>query len=520
MDYCLHFDSIDKVDWLVKLQIKGWEFFLDRAEQQVDQLIATNDFTGNTADRMKEYMRVVHKLLLQNLRSIVTSCQGNWNSYKANVQSLDTHLHAVLDTSDMAFVQAGLKRHKSSAADIMEDVRKAFATVEDIMGMCVRVDCSELEDGMDACCRILQSMQGLVAEVEENFLSRFVSLEEPVAATRKSISDAMAQDTVYRQNFTKEGYASSDAFQNLYASTMRLTQENNYRQAEYQQALEINNKREEALKKEAEQIRLEEERKKREEKAGIFKFCVSALCTVVEVAVTVSTGGAGTIAAKTVTGLIQGTTNYFIDKVYVAQEPFSMEDLGRNMVCGTAKGLIDGTVSTAFMGFTADMNVLGKATMGGLESLTTGGADRFLDTYAEEGNLADAISNAGDLKEVGKDVVGGFVKDGSKDFISGGIDGITNWAGKAFNVPKGYDAGTIINKGVTSVVTGVETRVTDAGIEHAVTGDTSGYAEILDPGTMGNDFVKGSAKEIGKEGGTQKAYESKAKSAKSSSKKS
>ena len=363
------------------------------------------------------------------------------------------------------------------------------------MGACMAGHCNELDAGMDFCVDRLSGFETSIDGVETAYVDRFALTDDSIRVCSNAIQNALAQDSVYRHNFTVSDYSTSETFATLYSSTVALKQNANYRQMEYQQAIEINANREKAIQAEKERIRLEEERKKREKQAGFFKAVVGTFCTVMEVGVTVLTMETGTTAAKTIFGAVQGFTNYVLDDIYVDQKDFNIIDCGKQVVGGAVKNYVGSYIGDTFGVLSAGTtNLIGKAAWGGIGNVVSGGADRFLSGCLEGDDYGTILKNTFDLKEIGKDVVGGAVKDSTKDWVSGKVDILTQF------VPHNdgqYDFGKIINKGVTNSIEGMATRTVDAVIdERAIEAE-----EILwNDGKLLTDFVSGASKEVGKEG--------------------
>ena len=188
--YKVNFDSLDTMYQSISNQTTSWFEKMEALSGKVTALSESKNMAGATADALRSYLNSVHGTIIGMLGQLVSLHTTNLLLYKTEYQSsIDTDLHAVIDTAEVDDIQDLLERKRALAIEVDENVTYALGKISDIFSIAYQ-DVSSVSEAHSNTVDFLKNLCDSIEQLEQKHLtSDFSNTQELISSLTLFINE-------------------------------------------------------------------------------------------------------------------------------------------------------------------------------------------------------------------------------------------------------------------------------------------------------------------------------------------
>ncbi len=497
MGYKIDYGALESLLGAYSATLGEWSQGVSSVMSAETILENSNHISGNSADRMKEYLSSTYSCLAASLSTLLGLFNQNFLLYtEAYRQQVDAADNAHIEETEQSDRRDELQIKRTKIQQIGLSAEKTVQTVSDLVSF-PSLDISDPDASIGQVLTFMDELDTEINALEGAHVNGdFVEIDALITSIEAYLKDLIAISRDSKITFTKESLLAIPSVPSLiysiYSASDRMA-------AQEPKVTVAAQHLEERLERQRAEI------EERERNAKWFKIGVAVLATIAT-AVAIGTG-VGTLIVPVIAGVTKYSLNAMADE-YV-KHGFEMDQwdqayIGKEAVKGWFSGFTSGILPPG------TGNVV-KASISSANSALWGGLDNAYDQLTTTGNVSDMSSVFFDAAKSGtssfaSSMVSNVISDQMEDMPIGfGLDKYSNPS----NDVRHY-IGTFIEGSAESVATGIGERFTSATVEtvfdagrNVVNGKDAlesidlekQYTKVLSFEEIGSDFVKGGIKE-------------------------
>ena len=478
--------------------IDAWKEGVSTVRSKEYVLENSPNISGNSADRMKEYLETVYSfaegMLFEAMDLFIARMVIYIEDYFQIIDSVD---NARIPENELGERYDSLKKNRKKMQAIGYSAETAVDKISDLISI-TGLDISDQDTELGSIITSIDTLDQEINNLESRHLSEdFTELDELLYRIESFLSEMKNLNKDFKVNFSTTGFASIPSVLPLLEAMTSGYNALDAQQSKLQSASENL------------EIRLErqqEEMEKRQRRADWIKFGVAIVGTLASAAAVAT--GAGTLLVPVIVGVSGGVINA-IGTQYVANswdtEKWDTGYIGKEAIKGWCSGFTGGILPPG-------TGTLVKTTVSGANSALWGSLDESYDQLACTGNISDVNSvffegAKSGTSDIAQNLVGDFIGDKVEKLPIGmGLDKFDN----PTNDVRHY-IGEGIKGSTSKMASGIGERFTEATVESGfdigknLAGGKNAfedvplgerYGKVLAFDELGKDFVKGGSKEI------------------------
>ena len=377
MGYKVDYGALRSLAGTYNGAVSQWKSGLSAAIGQASAIVASNNISGNSADRLKEYLDTAYSCLDTSLSMLLGLFQENFLLYiDAYSQQVDSAGDVHIEEQELSDLHSRLETQRGRTQQIAIAAENAMQGVSDLVSLPVpALDATDMAFG-----RILTSLNDLndaVNGLESAHSSAdFANIDALVSSLDAHLTELIGQSKEFKTSFSLAGYASLMSVPALLQATNDA----------YDQIIAHEPTVAAAAERLENQFAIERaEMEKRKEQAEWAKVGVNILVGLVSAVAIATTGPVGAIVVGTISGAVSATFSAAADE-YV-EKGWDMSDWNTDRIVihgciGAVTGMIGGMIAPG-------MGNCAKAGIKGLSSALEGVASTSYDQLESSGRITD-----------------------------------------------------------------------------------------------------------------------------------
>lgn len=495
-----------------------WQSNFGALFSKINKIINSDDFEGVGAQNMKQYLSEIHMDIIRKLLKLCETHKNNFALYYVQgYLTIDSDTRTgKIKSSELDDIKTNLETTEKSMQNIDGEITSKLNSISDIFGT-ARQDICDVFNEHQIIINNINKLKELIIQVEESHSDNdFLSTDSMITSLRALIIECLSKNRTYKSTYVNGSFTQLNSWDAFLTASISVEEENVKKEAAYTEALQI----QEQVVTDYKEYK---EYKEREEKAKYIKWAVWGAGVVLSVAVIAASGGAATPFVMGLTSAATSAADKMAEDltdVYVRDgnlKNVEWGDVSKDMIVSVGTGFVSGYVGGKLTKGLKGINIVEKglnsnslivrtATSGLVDAVSdgvTGVAERgagatIEETYdwvasGDEINVKNILGSTIDLKEIGKDIVGGAVSGSTGEIVDTVVStkGIDHYGLNSDNKIIRGTSGFFVEGG-KSVFTKGEERFTDSLI------DGEGFVEAtksaFDVEEMFKDGISGGAK--------------------------
>ncbi len=391
MGYKLDYGALRSLAGTYGGAVSQWKRGLSAVMGQASSVAASTNISGNSADRLKEYLNTAYSCIETSLSILLSLFQENFLLYvDAYSQQVDAAGDAHIEEQELGNLHSRLEAQRHRTQQIAIAAESALQGVSDLVPLPIP-DFDVTDTAFGTILTSVYQLNDAVNALESAHVSAdFAQIDALIAGLDAHLAELCGQGRELKTAFSASGYAAlasvpallqaaSDAYNRMAAQESSV--------AAAAERLENQLAREQA------------EMEKRKEQAEWTKVGVNVLVGLVSAVAIATTGPVGAIVVGTVSGAVSATFSAAADE-YV-KNGWDMSDWNTDRIVihgciGAVTGMIGGLVAPG-------AGSCAKAGIKGLSSAIEGVASSSYDQLESSGRITDVGGIARDaaIKGVG-----------------------------------------------------------------------------------------------------------------------
>lgn len=496
MGYKIDYGALESLLGAYNATLGEWNQGVSSVMSAEAMLEKSAHISGNSADRMKEYLNLTYSCLSASLFTLLGLFNQNFLLYtEAYHQQIDAADNACIEEAEQSNRRGELQVKQTKLQQIGLSAETTVQKVSDLVSF-PSLDISVPDASLGQILTLMDELDTGINSLESAHVNGdFVEIDALINSIEAYLKDLVAINRDSKITFTKESFLAIPSVPTLiysiYSASDRMTAQ--------ESAVTIAAQH---LEERFERQRAEIE--ERERNAKWFKIGVAVLATIAT-AVAIGTG-VGTLIVPVIAGVAKYSLNAMADE-YVKHgfetDQWDQAYIGKEAIKGWFSGFTSGILPPG------TGNVV-KATVSGANSALWGGLDNVYDQMTTTGKVSDVKSVFYDATKSGtstfaSSIVGGAIGDKVKEMPIGlGLDKYVNPSDDFRHV-----AGNFISGSTEKVTSGIAERLTSTTVETTFDvgrnlvggkgaldsidlGDR--YSKVASLENVGEDFVLGGIK--------------------------
>jgi len=497
MGYKVNYGALDDLLRAYSTAVAQWSDGISSVIGKEAVIEASSFISGNSADRMKEYLNTAYSFAETSLSLLLEMFRQNFLLYiEAYYQQVDSERHTYINEAELTELRSSLQGKRSQLQQIGIAAENSVRGILDLVSL-PNLDISEPDMKLGSMLTSLDELDNAVNGLERAHVSAdFSDIDALISQLDAYFQELIGLSKEFKTDFTMRSFVSLSSVPALLMTTKKAYEHLTAQETNVALAAKNLEKR-----LELEQAELE----KRERQAKWAKAAVTII-TVAATAVCLSTG-VGTLLVPVICGVGKCAFNAAADE-YVKNgwntDQWDSAYIGKEAVKGW------------FTGFTGAILPPGvgdvvKVSVSATNSALWGGLDNAYDQMTTSGTISDTTSIFFDAEKSGVSsfaggLVGSVIGDQVKELPIGmGLDKYENPS----NDIRHY-VGKFIQGSTSEVSSGIGERFASTTVEsiydierNVIEGRgaldeidfADRYKEVLSFDNIALDFAKGGAKE-------------------------
>ena len=419
MGYKVDYDALDDLTKDIDKQYTQWSEELGALQDNFQVLIDTSNMSGSAATNIKKYIETIHKTLITSIANLGYAHMQNCMLYKKDYQvNIDTGLRVCIESSELTDFKGRIEATRVTAVGIDDSLGFVLRGINDIFTVKYD-DITDVDRKHTWACTYLTELdEAIVALEKRHFENDFKNTSELISSLKNFINEQLNCDRSYKTDFNINMLKSSEGFGKLYGSLVKVTDEVQDKEMQYNAAR-----------------KLEEQRvKDLEESREWIKWVAVGVAVVGSIAlIVVTAGGAGPVVAG-ICGAVGGVTSAAADnfadnyiKTGSLTEDMDWSEMGKDCLIGGVTGFISGSAGAAAKMGSAVKQPIDAAISNAATSIAEKGAEGLINTGWEVGEALITGKPGGEvlsiLEEGTEQTLKGMVVSGAEGFVGGYIGG-------------------------------------------------------------------------------------------------
>lgn len=485
----------------------GWMSGISSVREKELVVEKSNNISGNSADRMKEYLKTVYSVAESMLYEAIQLFTSNLLVYTEDYyQSIDGADNTRIQEKELNERHESLKKKKKAMQKIGEAAEDAVHKISDIISIS-DLDISSQDEQIKSILTSLENLDEDINALENKHLSAdFTELDTLLYRIESFLTDMKNLNKEYKVSFTPQSFVAIPSVMPLLEAIDNGNKTLNAQEEEVQLAADNFG------------ARLERQQKEMEERQKTAKWIKIGVGVIGTIASAVAAGtGFGTLLIPVIVGVTTSTISA-IGEQYVANswdtEKWDTSYILKEAVKGSWTGF-----TTAFTGDLFHMGIISeeaytiaKTAVSGAHSAIWGSLDETYDQMKCTGNISDVKSvifegaKSGTV-DITKNLVGDFIENKVENMPIG--KGLDKYEGPSNDIR--HYIGNGIKGSTSKMASGIGERLTEATVEsgfdigkNLVEGKDAfkdvplgeRYAKVVAFDELGEDFVNGGIKEV------------------------
>lgn len=490
MGYKVNYGALDDLLRAYSTAVAQWSDGISSVMGKEAVIEASSFISGNSADRMKEYLNTAYSFAETSLSLLLEMFRQNFLLYiEAYYQQVDSERHTYINEAELTELRSSLQGKRSQLQQIGIAAENSVRGILDLVSL-PNLDISEPDMKLGSMLTSLDELDNAVNGLERAHVSAdFSDIDALISQLDAYFQELIGLSKEFKTDFTIGSFVSLSSVPALLMTTKKAYEHLTAQETNVALAAKNLEKR-----LELEQAELE----KRQKQAKVLKILTYAAVAIGSAVVIAAFPAASPVIIGMASGMITSTVSASADE-YVKHglnmEQWDKGRIGAHACIGTVTGMIGGSVGP-------EAGIFAKASVKGVSSALEGAATSSYDQLATHGRITDTKAILVDAAEKGGaafagGLVGGAISENVKTIGISSLD-------KAMDDPlsKTHSLSVFLFEGGKSLGTGVISRgvsnLTGQVITHSADGTpikldeldlTSVSKDMFSPESLGKDFV-------------------------------
>ncbi len=418
MSYKVDYDAMQNLLGSYSNAVDAWSAGISSVIQGEMIIEASSNISGNSANRMREYLKTTYLCAKDSLLLLLKLFQQNYLLYThAYYQQIDPASDTCIDETELSRLRDKLQDKRRQLQQISLAAENASTGIANLVSL-PSLDFGAADEQLGRILTSLDELDNAVNGLESAHVSAdFTEIDEMISRLEAFFKEMYGLSKEFKTDFTMASFVGLASIPALIAEAHKT------------QALLDEQESDVIVAVRALENRLEQEQtelKKRQEQAAWAKIGVGVVIGVVAVAVTaaltVATGGAGLVIIGMVSGTVSGaiTATFGAAADEYVKNGWNTQDWDVNRI--TVSGCIGATTGMIGGMIAPGTGTLAKSGIKALSSAIEGAASNSYDQLAASGYITDVGEIIGDaaIKSTSGfagSLVGSAVSDQVGDFV-------------------------------------------------------------------------------------------------------
>ena len=337
MSYKVEYGSLRSLLGTYSGIASGWQDGIASVIEKEAAIEASTNISGNSADRMREYLKTVYMSSEYMLSDLLDAFKQNFLVYTdAYLEQVDGASDTNIAEDELSERQDSLRERRSKFQQIGLDAETAIEGLSDLVTL-PSLDISDLDSEVGGVISSIDNLNAAVTGLEAAHVSAdFAEIDELITRLDAFFREVYGQNRDFKTSFSMESFAGLASVPALFAAYDNLTKQMAAQEASVKKALE---NLETIYQKEQEEL------ERRKQQAEWAKVGVNVLVGLASAALLVTAGPVGAIVIGAVGGAVSSAFSASADE-YV-EHGWNMKDWNTDRIqihacIGTVTGMIGG----------------------------------------------------------------------------------------------------------------------------------------------------------------------------------